>query len=241
MTLYAWVPLGAVLAALAWGYFEAGWVRLRRVDVAIPGLGSELAGLRIVHLSDLHLGSPSRGERAVRRAVEWAAGLEPDLILVTGDLVSRPKGEPLLRELVRRLPCCYAILGNHDLALSRDPFSKVVELRDLTPATLLLDEGRMVELRGARVWIAGLDPRSRGQEPDLTAEADLRILLSHFPSCTTGRSAFRIRAGRCAWPICGRATPTVSTESERWSCTSPRASGQRSSPSGSEHARRPRC
>ena len=76
MTLYAWVPLGAVLAALAWGYFEAGWVRLRRVDVAIPGLGSELAGLRIVHLSDLHLGSPSRGERAVRRAVEWAAGLE---------------------------------------------------------------------------------------------------------------------------------------------------------------------
>jgi predicted MPP superfamily phosphohydrolase len=182
MTLYAWVPLAAVLAALAWGYFEAGWVRLRRVDVAIPGLGSELAGLRIVHLSDLHLGSPSRGERAVRRAIEWAAGLEPDLILVTGDLVSRPKGEPLLRELVRRLPRCYAILGNHDLALSRDPFSKVVELRDLKPATLLLDEGRMVELRGARVWIAGLDPRSRGQEPDLTAEADLRILLSHFPS-----------------------------------------------------------
>ena len=182
MTLYAWLLLAVVAAALSWGYFEAGWVRLRRIEVAIPGLGSDLTGLRIVHLSDFHLGVPSRGERAVRKAVEWAASLEPDLVLVTGDLVSTPRGEPLLRGLLRRLPRCYAILGNHDLAISRDPFSKPVELRELGPATLLLDEGRMVELRGARVWIAGLDPRSRGKEPDLTAEADLRILLSHFPS-----------------------------------------------------------
>ena len=75
-----------------------------------------------------------------------------------------------------------AILGNHDLAISRDPFSKAVELRGLEPATLLLDEGRMVDVRGRDVWIAGLDPRSRWSEPRLHQDAALTILLSHFPS-----------------------------------------------------------
>jgi uncharacterized protein len=138
--------------------------------------------MRIVHLSDFHLGVPSRGQRAVRLGVDWAAARDADLVVLTGDLVSRPAGEPLLRELVQRLERCYAILGNHDLAVSRDPFSKRVELRELAPATLLLDEGRMLDVRGRRVWIAGFDPRSRWREPDLSREADLRIALSHFPS-----------------------------------------------------------
>jgi uncharacterized protein len=148
----------------------------------VPELPAELAGMRIVHLSDFHLGVPSRGARAVRRGVDWAVERDADLVVLTGDLVSRPAGEPLLRELVRRLERSYAILGNHDLAVSRDPFSKRVELRELEPATLLLDEGRMVEVRGRRVWVAGFDPRSRGREPDLSEDADLRIALSHFPT-----------------------------------------------------------
>jgi predicted MPP superfamily phosphohydrolase len=118
----------------------------------------------------------------VRRGVDWAAERGPDLVVVSGDLVSRPSGETPLRELVGRLPRCYAILGNHDLAVSRDPFSKAVELRELEPATLLLDEGRLVEIRGRSVWVAGFDPISRNHEPDLRAEADLSIVLSHFPS-----------------------------------------------------------
>jgi predicted MPP superfamily phosphohydrolase len=84
--------------------------------------------------------------------------------------------------LLKELPRCYVILGNHDYAVSRDPFSKAVELRELEPATLLADEGVLLELRGVSVWVAGLDPRSRGHEPDLSSEADLSILLSHFPS-----------------------------------------------------------
>lgn len=148
----------------------------------MPGLPAELDGVRIVHLSDFHLGLPSRGARAVERAVAWAKEREADAVCLCGDLVSRPRGEAKLRELVRHLPRCYAILGNHDLAISRDPFSKAVELRGLEPATLLLDEGRMVEVRGMDVWIAGLDPRSRGREPRLHREAALTILLSHFPN-----------------------------------------------------------
>ena len=53
---------------LGWGLFEAGWVRYRTLDVPVPGLPDELDGLRIVHLSDFHLGVPSRGRHAVRRA-----------------------------------------------------------------------------------------------------------------------------------------------------------------------------
>jgi uncharacterized protein len=170
------------LACLAWGWFEAGWPRFRVLELAVPGLPAELEGTRIVHLSDFHLGVPSRATRAVRRGVEWAAGRDADLVVLTGDLVSRPGGEPLLRALVVRLDRCYAILGNHDLGISRDPFSKEVLLHELEPATLLLDEGRMVAVRGRPVWIAGFDPRSRGREPDLTQPADLRVVLSHFPT-----------------------------------------------------------
>jgi hypothetical protein len=169
-------------ACLAWGWYEAGWVRLRKLQVELAGLPVELDGLRIVHLSDFHLGLPSRGARAVERGVRWARDREPDLVCITGDLVSRPRGEAKLRALLRGLPRCYAILGNHDLAITRDPFSKAVELRGLEPAALLLDEGIEVDVRGERVWIAGVDPRSRGREPRLHQDAALTILLSHFPT-----------------------------------------------------------
>ena len=138
--------------------------------------------MRIAHLSDFHLGVPSRGSRAVKLGVDWAASLDADFVAITGDLASRPSGERVLRELVARLERCYAILGNHDRAVSRDPFSKPVALHELEPATLLLDEGRMLDVRGRRVWVAGFDPRSRGREPDLSQDADLRVALSHFPS-----------------------------------------------------------
>jgi predicted MPP superfamily phosphohydrolase len=146
----------------------------------------ELDELRIAHLSDFHLGVPSRGTRAVERAVAWVEERRPDLTLVSGDLLSRPRGERKLRGLLERLPRCYAVLGNHDLAISRDPFSRVVKLEELAPARLLLDEAETIELRGRKVQIAGVDPRSyrRGRaKPERLAdpEADLRILLCHYP------------------------------------------------------------
>jgi uncharacterized protein len=175
------------LAAAAWGHFEAGWVRLRTLPVPLAGLPAELAGLRIAHLSDFHLGFPSRGERAVHRAVRWVASSKPDLTLITGDLLSRPSAEPRLRMLLERLPGSYAVLGNHDFAISRDPFSKPSVVSDLGSTTVLFDEARIVELRGRRVQIVGVDPRSyrRGTaRPERLAdpEAELRILLCHFPN-----------------------------------------------------------
>jgi predicted MPP superfamily phosphohydrolase len=177
---------GLTAAAVGWGWFEAGWVRLRTLEVALPRLPEQLAGLRIAHLSDFHLGLPSRGEASVERAVEWVEARQPDLVTITGDLVSRPQGEARLRELLGRLGTAYVVLGNHDVEHSRDPFSRSAGLTDLAPARLLVDESETVELRGCRVQIVGIDPRAYRQarskpwelaEPD----ADLRILLCHFP------------------------------------------------------------
>jgi uncharacterized protein len=153
--------------------------------VPVPLLPPELDGLRIVHLSDFHLGVPSPGALAVARGVDWAAARAPDLVCITGDLLTHPRGEPRLRELVGRLPQpVFAVLGNHDYAIARDPLAKPSRLRDLAPAHLLADEGRQLELRGRTVWVAGADPRRSLQHRDpnsLARDADLRILLNHFP------------------------------------------------------------
>ncbi len=183
----------AAIAAVAWGWFEAGWLRKRVLEVELPTLPPELDGVRIAHLSDLHLGTPSRGERAAVDAFAWVEERRPDLVLVTGDLVSRRAGVPRLRRLVEGLAAigaeCFVVLGNHDLADSRDPFSESIdggELEQLPGLTLLSDEAVDVEVRGKRVQIVGVDPRTyarRAARPDELAEsaADLRILLCHFP------------------------------------------------------------
>src|SRR5262244_1938845 len=94
------IAIGAGAAAaggLAWGHFEAGWVRLEELECPLERLSPELEGMRIAHVSDFHLGFPSRGESAVRRAVDWVSSRSPELALVSGDLLSRRRGEPLLR------------------------------------------------------------------------------------------------------------------------------------------------
>jgi predicted MPP superfamily phosphohydrolase len=191
--------LGPVAAAgLGWGWFEAGWVRLPELEVELQGLPPELDGLRIAHLSDFHLGVPSRGAHAVERAVEWAAERKPDLVAITGDLLTHPRGERRLRELIGRLPVpAVAVLGNHDIAISRDPQARASNLRALEPATLLRDNGVLLELRGKRVWIAGTDPRlivhgrTKIDPNSLARDADLRILLCHYP-----RVLDRVEPGR---------------------------------------------
>jgi predicted MPP superfamily phosphohydrolase len=178
---------GIAAAGLGWGWFEAGWVRLRTLDIPLAGLPPELDGIRIVHLADFHLGLPSRGRRAVERAVEWTVNRRPELVFISGDLVAHPRGERVLRELLGRLgDRTYAVLGNHDVEQSRDPFSRSAGLTDLAPARLLVDESEMVELRGRRIQVVGVDPRTYRQkraEPwqHADAAADLRILLCHFP------------------------------------------------------------
>jgi predicted MPP superfamily phosphohydrolase len=99
-----------------------------------------------------------------------------------------------LLALLAKLPHPYVVLGNHDYAISRDPFSRPVELGRLEHGTMLLDSAEVVEVRGKRVELAGVDPRSWLQKRPSTFEdqgADLRILLCHFP-----RALDTVPAGR---------------------------------------------
>jgi uncharacterized protein len=185
------VLLGAAAAGaagVAWSLFESQWVELVERDVTIPRLASELEGLRILHLSDFHLGTVSFNRRALRRALAWPEGLDVDVVAVTGDLVSRRRGEEALREALARLRSrhgVFAVLGNHDVASTRDPFSRPASLSSLDEdgARLLEHAAAAVEVRGRTVQLVGADPRRRDEplEPLADPQADLRILLVHFP------------------------------------------------------------
>ena len=187
-----------LVGGLTWGLFEAGWLRKRVLEVELEGLPAELDGLRIAHLSDFHLGVPSRGRRAVEEAVAWVAERRPDLVVVTGDLLSRNAGLPELERLLEDLGSCFVVLGNHDFADSRDPFSQRVDpavFGQLDGVVVLADEAVEIELRRRRVQVVGVDPRTyaeRRAEPQLLVDRDaaLRVLLCHFPGI-----ARRIPAG----------------------------------------------
>ena len=176
--------LGAVaVSVLAYGWFEAGWLRTRVLELPVDGLPAALDGLRVAHLSDFHFGPVSRGRRAGLRAADWVRSRRPDLVLVTGDLLSRPSGRPALDEALAGLDAI-AVLGNHDVAVTRDPFSRAAELEGL-PATLLVDESTLLGVRGVPVQVAGVSPRPAGPLPDLDEAASFRILLSHYPRLRT--------------------------------------------------------
>ncbi len=191
-------------ASVAWGLFESQWVERRVVEVPVPRLPGALEGFRILHLSDFHLGMPSLNVRALRKAVEWGCEQAPDLVAVTGDLVARESGEAALLDLLPRARSrlgTVAVLGNHDVAVTRDPFSGARELADLASAgaVLLRDESVVLETAGLRVQLVGTEPRAfmeRRARPAALADpdADLRVLLCHFPDVVDHlpRGAFQL-------------------------------------------------
>jgi predicted MPP superfamily phosphohydrolase len=186
LVVIAVLLVGLLVAVYAW--FEAGWLRTRVLDVAVVGLPPELDGMRIGHLSDFHLGALlSRGNGASERAAAWVADRAPDLVCITGDLVSHPRGEPRLRRILALFEKPIVVLGNHDVAITRDPFSRAAELEDLAHAVLLRDTAVVCEVRGVPVQLVGSDPakhREGATAPwtlvDLTAP--LRILVGHYPT-----------------------------------------------------------
>ncbi len=211
------VVVVACFAGLAYGWWEAGWLRSRVIDVTIPGLDPALDGLRLAHLSDFHLGMPSRGRRATEDAVAWVAGRRPDLVCITGDLVSHPRGEALLRTLLGKLDSPFVVLGNHDVAVTRDPFSRKAELDDLAAAVLLRDAAVTCERRGRRISVVGVDPvtsRARQARPEELVDraAELRILLCHYPDVHARLQegvfqltlAGHLHAGQLVLPLPGR-------------------------------------
>lgn len=109
---------GLGLCVAGYGVFvRRRWVVVRELDVSCPGLPEALEGLRIAHLSDLHIGSYD-DERVGKRWAERVNRLKPDLVAVTGDLVtSGTWSYPTVANVLGQISARYGvfvILGNHD-------------------------------------------------------------------------------------------------------------------------------
>jgi uncharacterized protein len=182
---------GATAAAvLGWSLFESQWVEFRELEVELPRLPLELDGLTIVHLSDFHLGTISFNGRALERALRWASERPCDIVAITGDLLSRRRGEPQLEAAMASLDPrlgVFAVLGNHDVEVTRDPFSQPTDASvvEKSGAVLLENDSVLRTMNGKTVQVVGGD-QSLGPYWSRVAqladpEADLRILIFHFP------------------------------------------------------------
>lgn len=97
----------------------------RELPIQIPYLPRSMEGLRVVQITDLHVG-PYLGKGTLQHMVNLINELAPDLVIITGDIIDRsltdlPEG---LRGLtgIRATLGTYAVLGNHDI--SSDPYSR---------------------------------------------------------------------------------------------------------------------
>jgi uncharacterized protein len=200
------VAAGGALAA--WGLFESQWLERRTVDVPVAGLDPALDGLSILHLSDLHAGAPSFNLRTLRMAVSFGVEMQPDMVVITGDIVAHPRARRAVIEQLARLSPplgSYAALGNHDIGLTRDPFSRGMILEDWeeAPVRLLRDTSATVELSGVPIEIAGMEPEPWIEgvsrlEDLFRSNARLRILLAHFPDAVDD-----LPAGACDLVLAG--------------------------------------
>jgi hypothetical protein len=182
------ILLGAVLLTVL-GVIQARRPRVVRVSVPIADLPADLAGLKIVQLSDLHVGSTIR-RSFVDRVVDRTNDLAPDLVAVTGDVADG--FVPELRDHVAplgrlRAPLgTFFVTGNHEYYW--DPRGWMRELERLG-INVLSNEHRLIERGRGRLLLAGVTDLSAASNPHAAVagapDSDVRILLAHQP-----RSAF---------------------------------------------------
>ncbi|HWZ91100.1 MAG TPA: metallophosphoesterase [Polyangiaceae bacterium] len=183
--------VGAVYAlgllVSAWAiWVERRFVQIRRLTVNVRDLPAELEGYTIAQLTDLHVGSFDPKERAL----EWVSlsnALDPDLAVVTGDLVT--SGGGFYRDAadaisaLRAKDGVFVTMGNHDLH-QNDELARLINERG---PVVLRNESRLVRRGNAALVVAGMDARQadpadvkrvlRGQP----ASAPI-VLLSHYPT-----------------------------------------------------------
>ncbi|MCP3098363.1 metallophosphoesterase [Myxococcus sp. K15C18031901] len=191
--------LAVALPAVVYAFFTArGRATVERVTVPVEGLGEGLRGLKVVQISDVHVG-PTLDGRWLRRVVEQVNALKPDIVAVTGDLVDGDVGT--LRDEVRPLAelrgslGVFYVTGNHEYYHGGPAWEAEVSRLGLT---VLRNAHQVVERDGARLVVAGITDHDAGHivpahasRPDVAlagAPPEVpRVLLAHQP-----RSALRV-------------------------------------------------
>jgi predicted MPP superfamily phosphohydrolase len=175
VALIAICTLGTVVVVDAL-FIEPGWVEVTHHRVS----GRLAQPLRIVHLTDLHTYGPGRVEREVLSLV---AAERPDLIVITGDLISSIDAYEGCREVLRGLHAplgVWVVRGNHEIWA---PVKNERGYFKSEGATLLVNESIEV---AEGVWIAGFDDAFAGS-PDLARtlanipQDAFKVALFHSP------------------------------------------------------------
>lgn len=167
-----------------------GRLQLREERVVVPGLAAELEGLLILQISDLHAG-PFLGAGDLAHAVELANGFAPDLIVCTGDLITRRAEEAytILAELahMRARLGKYAVFGNHDYRGRRED---QIAARFAAEAGFVFLRDRAVRFGSGpgAVALVGLEDLEEARTPDArrarvdVLPGDVEVVLCHNPA-----------------------------------------------------------
>lgn len=197
-----------VLIAIFGNVYGRFRCEVKQVQLSFSNLPASFDGLRIVHISDLHLDGWAGHGKELQQRVDEINALHPDIICFTGDLVSLSPDEvkpfvPILRQLrTNQEGHVYAVLGNHDYM----PYTRFINDRERETAVaelvrmereelgwkLLLNESEVIRLGGDSIAILGCENQSVGAHP-VIQRGDLRktvsgkentfsILLTHDPS-----------------------------------------------------------
>jgi predicted MPP superfamily phosphohydrolase len=149
---------GVSAAALAYATrVEPTWLDLHRRDLLLPRLPAALEGLRVAHLSDFHL-SRIVAPEYLAACVSAAMRERPDLVLLTGDFVTRkPTDFVNVTEVLAPLSAplgVYAVLGNHDTSVGANKVAAAVEA---SGARMLRNRHEWISVNGEELWLAGID------------------------------------------------------------------------------------
>jgi predicted MPP superfamily phosphohydrolase len=188
------VIFGVTMGLLVTGFISARFfLETTDTQVEIDNLAPALEDFKIAQISDLHIGT-TIGPSFVRKVVDRVNALQPDAIVLTGDIVDGDvemlkSSIALLGEL--KAPYGrYYITGNHEYYWSEKvPMPVVEEFKRLGFSTLI-NESEVIDKNGAKVIMAGV-PDYMSVQPKADAKAALeknnlsgavKILLAHQPS-----------------------------------------------------------
>jgi len=186
---------GSVLAATPLALIGFGAIiqrtdfRVTETDIPVPNLPRDLQGLRILQLSDIHLG-PFLSENDLARVIDESLSLRPHLAVITGDLIS-VVGDPLdacLRQIARLRPEAGILgcLGNHEVLAGTEEYTTREGAR--LGIDFLSGRARSLRFGGATLNVAGVAYESIMKRKTYLTGAErlvepgvVNLLLSHNP------------------------------------------------------------
>ncbi len=133
------------------------WADLHPGVVEIAVADPRLEGLKILHLSDLHLRTPAQAGD-LKRLITRINASGADFVAITGDLIDAPvrRIRPLLELFSQlRIPAWF-VSGNHDHFYGLDPLREILERAGVG---CLEDSSVAVEFRGISLRLAGVPDR----------------------------------------------------------------------------------